>query len=130
MLKLFAIISSFIILVYFSVNFFTEAEEHDYKVLKVIDIEDKAAYDYAWRSTLICSGTGQYFYGDRTNCRKFDVSSIFANNVKFNPANGETMRLETVPYIGNTLTFSGTGNVKTVTEVNFDSDVPHNKILC
>ena len=37
MLKLFAIISSFTILVYFSVNFFTEAEENDYKVLKVID---------------------------------------------------------------------------------------------
>ena len=102
--------------------------EDEGRLLKVIDIEDKAAYDYAWSSTLICTGTGQYFYGDRNNCRKFDVSSIFANNVKFNPANGESMRFETVPHIGNTLTFSGTGNVKTVTEVNFDSDVPRNQI--
>ena len=103
--------------------------EDEGKVLKVIDIEDKAAYDYAWVSTLICTGTGQYFYGDRTNCRKFEVSSIFGTNqIQFNPANGESMRFETVPHIGNTLTFSGTGNVKTVTEVNFDSDVPRNKI--
>ena len=38
------------------------------------------------------------------------------------------MRFETVPHIGNTLTFSGTGNVKTVTEVNFDSDVSRNPV--
>ena len=48
------------------------------------------------------------------------------NQIQFNPTNGESMRFETVPHIGNTLTFSGTGNVKTITEVNFDSDVPRN----
>ncbi|NQV78538.1 MAG: VWA domain-containing protein, partial [Lutibacter sp.] len=103
--------------------------EDEGKVLKVIDIEDKAAYDWSWGSTLVCTGTGQYFYGDRSNCRKFEVSSLYGvNQVQFNPANGESMRFETVPHIGNTLTFSGTGNVKTVTEVNFDSDVPRNRI--
>ena len=40
------------------------------------------------------------------------VASIFGNQVQFNPANGESMRFETVPHIGNTLTFSGTGNVR------------------
>ena len=102
--------------------------EDEGKVLKVIDIEDKAAYDYAWVSNLVCTGTGQYFFGNRNNCRKFDVTSIFGNSVQFNPSNGESMRLETVPHIGSTLTFSGTGNVRTVTEVNFDSDVPRNSI--
>ena len=38
------------------------------------------------------------------------------------------MRLEVTPYIKNTLTFSGSGNVKTITEVNFDKDVPRNMI--
>lgn len=102
--------------------------EDEGRLLKVIDIEDKSAYDYAWTSNLICTGTGQYFYGDRNNCTKFEVASIFGNQVQFNPVNGESMRLEVVPHIGNTLTFSGTGNVKTVTEVNFDSDVPRNRI--
>ena len=78
---------------------------------------------------MICTGTGQYFYGDRSNCRKFEVASIFgANQIQYNPSNGESMRFETVPPIGNTLTFSGTGDVKTVTEVNFHSDVPRNTI--
>jgi Tfp pilus tip-associated adhesin PilY1 len=101
--------------------------EDEGRLLKVIDIKDEAAYDYAWASTLVCTGTGQYFYGNRSNCRKFEVASIFgANQIQFNPTNGESMRFETVPNIGNTLTFSGTGNIKTVTEVNFDSDVPRN----
>jgi type IV pilus assembly protein PilY1 len=102
--------------------------EDEGRLLKVIDIKDEAAYDYAWNSTLVCTGTGQYFYGNRSNCRKFEVSSIFGNSVQFNPTNGESMRLEVIPHIGNTLTFAGTGNVKTVTEVNFDSDVPRNPI--
>ena len=102
--------------------------EDEGRLLKVIDIEDKAAYDYAWKSTLICTGSGQYFFGDRNNCRRFDVTSIFGNSVQFNPADGESMRLEVTPHIKNTLTFSGTGNVKTITEVNFDKDVPRNRI--
>tara|TARA_A100001015_G_scaffold77929_1_gene86488 strand:- start:64 stop:3855 length:3792 start_codon:yes stop_codon:yes gene_type:complete len=103
--------------------------EDEGRLLKAIEIEDKAKYDYAWSSTLICTGTGQYFYGDRSNCRKFEVASIFgANQIQYNPSNGESMRFETVPPIGNTLTFSGTGDVKTVTEVNFHSDVPRNTI--
>ena len=54
--------------------------EDEGRLLKVIDIEDKAAYDYAWKSTLICTGSGQYFFGDRNNCRRFDVTSIFGNS--------------------------------------------------
>ena len=45
MLKLFAIISSSIILVYFSLNLLIMAEEHDYQVLKVIDEVEIRAYD-------------------------------------------------------------------------------------
>jgi type IV pilus assembly protein PilY1 len=102
--------------------------EDEGRLLKVIDIKDEAAYDYAWQSQLVCTGTGQYFYSNRSNCRKFEVASIFGNSVQFNPTNGESMRLEVIPHIGNTLTFSGTGNVKTVTEVNFDSDVSRNPV--
>ena len=35
--------------------------EDEGRLLKVIDIEDKAAYDYAWRSQLVCTGTGNIF---------------------------------------------------------------------
>ncbi len=45
MLKFFAIILSSIILVYFSLNSFTMAEEHDYQVLKVIDEVEIRVYD-------------------------------------------------------------------------------------
>ena len=45
MLKFFAIISSSIILVYFSLNLLIMAEEHDYQVLKVIDEVEIRAYD-------------------------------------------------------------------------------------
>ena len=103
--------------------------EDEGRLLKVIDIKDEAAYDYAWRQSLVCTGTGQYFYGNRSNCRKFEVSSIFGNSsLNLIQAMVSLMRLEVIPHIGNTLTFAGTGNVKTVTEVNFDSDVPRNPI--
>ena len=45
MLKFFAIILSSIILVYFSLNLFIKAEEHDYQVLKVIDDVEIRKYD-------------------------------------------------------------------------------------
>ena len=45
MLKLYAIIFSSIILIYFSLNLFILAEEHDYQVLKVIDEVEIRKYD-------------------------------------------------------------------------------------
>ena len=45
MLKFFAVILSSIILVYFSLNLFIKAEEHDYQVLKVIDDVEIRIYD-------------------------------------------------------------------------------------
>ena len=100
--------------------------ENEGRLLKIINIKDEAVYDYAWRGSLVCTGTGQYFYGDRSNCRKFDVASIYVKSIQFNPSNGESIRLESP--VGGTITYSGTGDIKTVTEVNFDSDIPRNPI--
>ena len=75
MVKFFAIISSSIILVYFSINLFIMAEEHDYKVLKVIDEVEIRAYD----EMIYASYTPQN-ESDRSSSFKMIANYIFGGN--------------------------------------------------
>ena len=78
MVKFLAIISSSIILVYFSINLFIMAEEHDYKVLKVIDGVEIRAYD----EMIYASYTPQN-ESDRSSSFKMLANYIFGGNATY-----------------------------------------------
>ncbi|PDH45954.1 MAG: peptide-methionine (S)-S-oxide reductase [Bacteroidetes bacterium MED-G21] len=75
MVKFFAIVSSSIILVYISLNLFIMAEEHDYKVLKVIDDVEIRSYD----KMIYASYTPQN-ERDRNSSFKMIANYIFGGN--------------------------------------------------
>ena len=99
MLKFFFIISSSILLVYFTLNLFIKAEEHDYQVLKVMDDVEIRVYD-----EMIYASYSPKNENDRSSSFRIIANYIFGDNT----ANEEIAMTSPVvmkPYDNNEMAF-------------------------
>ena len=88
--------------------------EDEGRLLKVIDIEsEKAQVIQTWRTFI--GSSHRFLLNNRT---ELDISRLFPN-LTFDVSKGESVKIETTNSLQPILTFSGTGNVKTVTKASF-----------
>ena len=88
--------------------------EDEGRLLKVIDIEsEKAQVIQTWRTFI--GSSHRFLLNNRT---ELDISRLFPN-LTFDVSKGESEKIETTNSLQPILTFSGTGNVKTVTKASF-----------
>ncbi len=88
--------------------------EDEGRLLKVIDIEsEKAQVIQTWRTFI---GSSHAYLSN--NNTELDISRLFPN-LTFDVGKGESVKVHTNNSLKPILTFSGTGNVKTVTKASF-----------
>ena len=98
--------------------------EDEGRLLKVIDIEsEKAQVIQTWRTFI--GSSHRFLLNNRT---ELDISRLFPN-LTFDVSKGESVKIETTNSLQPILTFSGTGNVKTVTKASFPTWRPGNVII-
>ncbi|MDA8532701.1 PilC/PilY family type IV pilus protein [Candidatus Pelagibacter bacterium] len=88
--------------------------ENEGKVLKVINIKTQAAQIInTWRTFI--GSSHSFLLNNRT---ELDISRLFPN-LTFDLSKGESVKVETTNSLQPILSFSGTGDVKTVTKASF-----------
>ena len=98
--------------------------EDEGRLLKVIDIEsEKAQVIQTWRTFI--GSSHRFLLNNRT---ELDISRLFPN-LTFDVSKGESVKIETTNSLQPILTFSGTGNIKTVTKASFPTWRPGNVII-
>jgi len=95
--------------------------EDEGRLLKVIDIEDRAAQSYGWSGEL-----GSRVGGILTNGNTVLEVAKWIPGISYDSSKGESLIAEFNPPVGHTITYSNNGSVSTVTKVTFDSAWPCN----